>query len=122
MTSCLVIDHSPALRTVARRILEEIGYKVTGAGDGMAALRACRETMPDLIFLDWNLPHMTGLEFVKALRGLPGGEHPQILYSTTEMSTKQIASAKAAGADEFVIKPFDRTQVRSKLSAIGLAA
>jgi two-component system, chemotaxis family, chemotaxis protein CheY len=113
MTTCLVVDHSPALRTVARRILEEIGYKVTGAGDGMAALRACRETMPDL---------MTGLEFVKALRGLPEGDHPQILFSTTEMNTKQIASAKAAGADTFVVKPFDRTQVRSKLSAIGLAA
>jgi len=122
MTTCLVVDHSPALRTVARRILEEIGYKVTGAGDGMAALRACRETMPDLIFLDWNLPHMTGLEFVKALRGLPEGDHPQILFSTTEMNNKQIASAREAGADTFVVKPFDRTQVRSKLSAIGLAA
>ena len=120
MTSCLVIDHSPALRTVARRILEEIGYKVTGAGDGMAALRACRETMPDLIFLDWNLPTMKGVEFVKSVRGQQDGGHPVILFATTENDATEVAHAMAAGANEYVMKPFDSFAVRNKLAEIGV--
>ena len=80
MKQCLVIDHSPALRKVARRILEEMQYQVVEAEDGLAALRACREAMPDLIFLDWHLPHMTGLEFVKTLRGQPDGARPRLLF------------------------------------------
>src|SRR5262249_12166981 len=122
MKNCLVVDHSPALRKVARRILEEMQYKVTEAEDGMAGLRFCREAMPDLIFLDWHLPHMTGLEFVKSLRALAGGAGPRILFCTAELNKGEIAAAMAAGANEFVLKPFDRNQIRSKLAAIGLAA
>lgn len=118
MKNCLVIDHSPALRKVARRILEEMQYAVLEAEDGMAALRACRETMPDLVFLDWNLPHMTGVEFVRTLRGLPGGGRPRILFCASEINKAEIAGALAAGANEFLLKPFDRTQIRTKLTAL----
>jgi two-component system chemotaxis response regulator CheY len=118
MKTCLVIDHSPALRTVARRILEEAQYKVNEAADGMAALAACRQAMPDLVFLDWNMPHMPGVEFVKTLRSLAGGARPRILFCTTELDKAEIAAAIAAGADEFLLKPFDRGQVRSKLAAL----
>ncbi len=100
MKSCLVVDHSPALRTVARRILEEIPYTVSEAPDGLAALRACRAAMPDLIFMDWNLPHMTGVEFVRTLRSLPDGARPRILFSTVELDRAEIAAALAAGANE----------------------
>ena len=118
MKHCLVVDHSPALRKVARGILEELQYEVIDAEDGMAALRACREAMPDLVFLDWNLPHMTGLEFVRTLRSLPGGAGPRILFCTSEINKAEIAGAIAAGANEFLLKPFDRAQIRTKLTAL----
>jgi len=109
------------IRTVARRILEELQYSVGEAEDGMEALRACREKMPDLIFLDWNLPTMKGLEFVKSVRGQQEGGHPVILFCTTESNPAEIASAMAAGANEYVMKPFDGSAVRAKLADIGVA-
>jgi len=118
MKTCLVIDDSPALRTVARRILEELQFAVSEAEDGMAGLRACRENMPDLVFLDWNMPHMKGVEFVKGLRGQQYGDHPRILFCTTEHDKNEIANAIAAGANEFVMKPYDRTQIRAKLAML----
>ena len=69
MKYCLVVDDSRVIRIVARRIMEELQYSVEEAEDGMAALRAVRDKMPDLIFLDWNLPTMKGVEFVKSVRG-----------------------------------------------------
>lgn len=122
MKHCLVVDHSPALRTVARRILEGMEYSVTEAADGVTALAACRKSMPDLVFLDWNLPHMTGIEFIKTLRSQPNGAHARILFCNSELNKGQVAAAMAAGANEFILKPFDPAQVRSKLTAIGLAA
>src|ERR1700761_5012451 len=101
MKHCLVVDHSPALRRVARSILEEMQYQGSDAPDGEAALHACREAMPDLIFLDWHLPHMTGLEFVRTLRALPGGTGPRILFCASEINKAEIAKAMAAGANEF---------------------
>jgi two-component system chemotaxis response regulator CheY len=86
----------------------------------MGALRACREKMPDLIFLDWNLPTMKGLEFVKSVRGQQDGGRPVILFCTTENDTGEIASAMAAGANEFILKPFDGIAIKSKLADIGV--
>ena len=122
MKSCLVIDDSRVIRTVARRIMEDLHYSVTEAEDGIAALRACREKMPDLIFLDWNLPTMKGMEFVKSLRGQPGGHHPFILFCTTENDAGEIAQARAAGANECILKPFDQTAVRARLTEVGVLA
>lgn len=121
MKHCLVVDDSRAIRTVARRILEDLSYSVEEAEDGMTGLRACREKMPDLIFLDWNLPSMKGLEFVKSVRGQQLGSHPVILFCTTESDPAEIANALAAGANEFVMKPFDGNVVRAKLANIGVA-
>ncbi|HWM60775.1 MAG TPA: response regulator [Rhizomicrobium sp.] len=121
MKHCLVVDDSRVIRTVARRILEELSYCVDEAEDGMTGLRACREKMPDLIFLDWNLPSMKGVEFVKSVRGQQDGAHPVILFCTTESDPAEIASAMAAGANEYVMKPFDGSVVRAKLTDIGVA-
>jgi two-component system chemotaxis response regulator CheY len=87
--------------------------------DGMAGLRACREKMPDLIFLDWNLPRMKGVDFVKSVRGQHDGDHPVILFSTIESDPAEVAMAVAAGANECVVKPFDGDIMRAKLAGIG---
>lgn len=120
MKYCLVVDDSRVIRTVARRIMEDLRYSVDEAEDGMAALRACHEKMPDLIFLDWNLPSMKGLDFIKSVRGQHDGGHPVILFCTTESDPAEIANAMAAGANEYVLKPFDGSQVRAKLADIGV--
>jgi two-component system chemotaxis response regulator CheY len=122
MKHCLVVDDSRVIRTVARRIIEELRYSVEEAEDGTAALRSCREKMPDLIVLDWNLPSMKGTEFVKSLRGHDGGRHPFILFCTTENDAGEIAQARAAGANDCILKPFDRAAVRAKLAEVGLIA
>jgi two-component system, chemotaxis family, chemotaxis protein CheY len=122
MKNCLVVDDSRVIRTVARRILEELRYCVAEAEDGMEALRACREKMPDLIFLDWNLPSMKGLDFIKSVRGQQDGGHPVILFCTTESDPADIAAAMAAGANDYVLKPFDGAAVRAKLADIGVTA
>ena len=122
MKNCLVVDDSRVIRTVARRILEDLSYSVEEAEDGMEGLRACREKMPDLIFLDWNLPSMKGLDFVKSVRGQADGGHPVILFGTTESDPADIAAAMAAGANEYVLKPFDGAAVRAKLADIGVMA
>ena len=121
MKTCLIVDDSRVVRTVARRILEELDYSVAEAEDAVAGLRACRENMPDLIFLDWNLPQMKGVDFVKNVRGQDEGARPVILFCTTESDPAEVASAVAAGANDYVIKPFDGESVRTKLALIGLA-
>lgn len=120
MKHCLVVDDSRVIRAVARRIMEELSYSVEEAENGMAGLRACRGKMPDLIFLDWNLPSMKGVEFIKSVRGQQEGGHPVILFYTTESNPAEIASAMAAGANEYVMKPFDGGAVRAKLADIGV--
>ena len=116
MKHCLIVDDSRVIRTVARRILEELHFTVDEAEDGMPALRACREQMPDLIFLDWNMPSMKGVEFVKSLRAQPDGARPMILFCTTENDAGEIAQAVAAGANDYVMKPFDREALCAKLA------
>lgn len=120
MKHCLIVDDSRVVRTVARRILENLSYSVDEVEDGMEGLRACREKMPDLIFLDWNLPEMKGLEFIKSVRGQQEGGHPVILFSATERDPDEVASAFAAGANELVQKPFDISLVRAKLESVGV--
>lgn len=110
------------MRAVARRIIEDLRYSVDEAEDGAGALRACREKMPDLILLDWNMPSMKGMEFVRSLRGQPGGHHPFILFCTTENDAGEIAHARAAGADECVLKPYDHDAIRAKLASVGVIA
>ncbi|HXR94850.1 MAG TPA: response regulator [Rhizomicrobium sp.] len=118
MKNCLVVDDSRVMRTVARRIFEELQFAIGEAEDGMGALDACREKMPDLIFLDWDLPSMPAVEFVKSLRGQQNGQRPVILFATTENDAGEIAHALAAGANDFILKPFDRASLRAKLAEI----
>jgi two-component system, chemotaxis family, chemotaxis protein CheY len=114
MKSCLVVDDSAVIRKVARRILEELDYIVEEAEDGQEAMDKCRAEMPDAILLDWNMPVMTGLEFLKLLRAFIGGEKPRVVYCTTENDVGAIALALKAGASDYMLKPFDRTLLEAK--------
>ncbi len=119
MKNCLVVEDSRVMRTVARRIFEELQFETGEAEDGMGGLRACHDKMPDVIFLDWNLPSMPGLEFLKSVRGQQNGAHPVILFATTENDADEIAAAIAAGADDYIMKPYDRAALRTKLVELG---
>jgi len=114
MKTCLIVDDSTVIRKVARRILEEIGFEVDEAEDGKEAFEKCAKNMPDTILLDWNMPVMSGLEFLKKLRSYVGGEMPKIVFCTTENDIGHIAMALKAGADEYMMKPFDREILEGK--------
>ena len=120
MKTCLVVDDSSVVRKVARRILEDMEFTVEEAVDGREALDKCRAAMPQSIFLDWNMPVMDGLEFLKALRAEPGGKNPKVVFCTTENDVAHIAKAMRAGADEYIMKPFDRGIVEAKFHEVGL--
>lgn len=120
MKTCLVVDDSSVIRKVARRILEDLQFEVLEAEDGQQALEKCREAMPDSIFLDWNMPVMDGLEFLKALRAEEGGAEPKVVFCTTENDVAHIAKAMRAGANEYIMKPFDREIVEAKFAEVGL--
>lgn len=119
MKTCLVVDDSRVIRKVARRMLEEIGFQVDEAGDGQQALDHCAAGLPYFILLDWNMPVMNGLEFLKALRALPGGDAPIVVFCTTENDLDHIQAALEAGASEYIMKPFDREILEAKLSSVG---
>ena len=121
MKSCLVVDASRVIRTVACRILESLQFHALEAGDGNSALAACRRNMPDLILLDWSMPDMGGIEFIRNLRRENGGERPVIVFCTIENNADQITHALAAGAAEYVVKPFDRDTIAAKIAQVGLA-
>ena len=120
MKQILVVDDSAVIRKIARRILDSMRFSTTEANDGREALDACGATMPDGILLDWNMPIMDGFEFLTQLRRMPGGSKPKVVFCTTENDVSQIARAMHAGADEYIMQPFDRQIVRSKYKQIGL--
>src|ERR1700684_2879378 len=107
MRTCLVVDDRRVIRKVARRIREEIGYEIAEAADGMEALAWCRAAMPDAILLDWNMPVMNRIEFLRQLGAEPGGEGPVVSFSTVETDIAHIGEALDAGANEYIMKPFD---------------
>ncbi|MFC0634260.1 response regulator [Brevundimonas balnearis] len=119
--TCLIVDDSRIIRKVARRIVEGLGFEVDEAADGAEALSFCAAASPDVILLDWNMPVMDGLTFVRRLRDLPG-PMPKVLFCTIETDPSRIAEALEAGADDYVMKPFDGEILQSKLAEIGAVA
>lgn len=119
MTDFLVADASSVIRKVARRILEDLGFTVREAEDAGHALDLCREAMPDMALIDWNMPGLAGIELIAAIRELPGGGSPRILFLASEADVAKIARAMRAGADDYMLKPFDRNSVEAKLREMG---
>ena len=120
MRTCLVVDDSSVIRKVARRILEGLDFQIIEAEDGEKALDACKRAMPEAVLLDWNMPVMDGFDFLKELRKLPGGKDPKVVFCTTENDIAHIAKAMRAGADEYIMKPFDRDIMEAKFQEVGL--
>ncbi len=120
MKTCLVVDNSKMIRRVAGRILADLKFNAEEAGNGQEALSHCRANMPDAILLDWNMPVMDGLTFLKSLRLEPNGSQPVVLFCTAERDISKIAEALDAGADEYIMKPFDSDIVASKFLQAGL--
>ncbi len=120
MKHCLVVDDSSVVRKVARRIFEGFDFTVSEAEDGGQALEMCRRNMPDMILLDWHLPAMEGIDVLANLRKLERGRQPKVLFCVSEADVAQIAKALRAGADEYILKPFDRALVEAKLHEVGM--
>ena len=121
MRSCLVVDDSKVIRKVARHILETLQFIVDEAEDGQQALTRSGESMPDVVLLDRNMPVMSGMDFLKNLRQADFPRQPKVVFCTTENDLAHIRAAIDAGADEYVMKPFDRETLESKLQIVGVA-
>ena len=120
MKSCLIVDDSKVIRMVARKILQELEFETVEAADGKQALDACTSKMPDAVLLDWNMPVMIGIEFLRELRALPDGGGPIVVFCTTENDIQHIQEAIEAGANEYIMKPFDSEIIQAKFTQVGL--
>jgi two-component system, chemotaxis family, chemotaxis protein CheY len=117
MWHVLVTDDSAVVRKIARRALESAILRVSEAPDVRQALTACSISMPDGILVDAGMPMPGGIEFVKQLRRMQSGNRPSVILCLNENDAGQIARAIRAGADDFMLKPFDASHVRSKFAA-----
>ena len=116
----MVIDDSPVIRKVARRILEGMGYVVSEAVDGVDALEKCVHNMPDAIMVDWDMPRMDGVEFIEALRTREEADNTKILFCTSEVMVTEMMKAKRAGCQGYMLKPYTRDTLQQKLAEIGI--
>lgn len=123
MPTALVVDDSRAMRIMLSRQLIELGYTVDGAANGLEALALLASGGPrNLAVVDWNMPELNGLQFIEAVRADPRYAGMRLLVVTSEAELARMASALAAGADEYLMKPFARESLAGKLELIGLAA
>lgn len=120
MKSCLIVDDSRVVRKVAKRIVEDLGFACEEAENGQMAYDYCQGQIPDAIILDWNMPIMSGIEFLEKLREMDGGDAPVVVFCTTENDMAHIQRALNAGASEYIMKPFDSEIIESKFIQIGL--
>lgn len=117
----LVIDDSRAIRSILGNILKDLGFEVSDAKHGVEALEKLRELGPhDVALVDWNMPEMNGLEFVKCVRANQDLQSMVLMMVTTETETSQMMAALDAGANEYVMKPFTKEVILDKLCLLGL--
>lgn len=120
--SCLIVDDSAVIREIAIRIISDLGLASSGADAAAAALEACRANKIDAVLLDWDLPSMGALDFLRGAAALEPEQKPAIILCATENDPQQFSLAKAAGAAHYVLKPFDKETLAAKLQEIGLLA
>ena len=108
---------------ILRKIVQSVGYETEEAGDGREALEVLEKSWPvDLALVDWNMPEMNGLELVQAVRSRPEYASMQVMMVTTEAELERMQTALDAGANEYLMKPFDREALLQKLAVLGLDA
>ncbi len=120
MRTCLVVDDSSVIRKVARRIWRASTSRFSKPRTVRRRWRPASAALPDAVLLDWNMPVMDGYEFLGHLRRMPGGDQPKVVFCTTENDVAHIARALHAGANEYIMKPFDKDIVTAKFQEVGL--
>jgi two-component system chemotaxis response regulator CheY len=119
----LIIDDSRAMRRILARLMKDAGFETFEAGNGREALDVLGAHLPiDIALVDWNMPVMDGLEFVRAVRAVSTYDAVRLLMVTTESESARIELALGAGANEYILKPFDGEAIRSKLELLGIGA
>ena len=118
----LIVDDAKVVRVALGRIMNQLGFETVDAADGQQALdQMAANPDVDVVMLDWNMPVMNGYDFLVALRAMPEhASNPKVIMVTTETGMPSMLKALAAGADEYVMKPFDKEMILSKLEIVGL--
>lgn len=117
MNRCLIVDDSSVIRKVARHILEASRFQVSEAENGEAAIAEFRKIpAPDVVLLDWHLPVVGAIDVIKRIRAVSAGRHARIIYCTTDNDPEDISKAFAAGANDYLMKPFTRDELLAKIS------
>ena len=122
MKLCLVIDDSKIVRKIAKCLLNNLGYDVQEAENGQQALEQCQAKMPDVILLDWHMPLMDGHEFLALFSRAFSNKKPHIVYATTDLDPTDISKAIGAGADDYILKPYDEASFEAKFGKIPAVA
>lgn len=120
MTYCLIVDDSKIARKFSARILTDLGIEIGEAENGQIALEKCKERKPDVILLDWNMPVMNGFEFAQAFREIDEYKGIVVIFCTTENEISKIQQAVQAGANEYIMKPYDSEILKDKLVQTGI--
>ncbi|MEL6877912.1 MAG: response regulator [Pseudomonadota bacterium] len=115
---CLIVDDSRVIRKVSSKIAKSLGYVPIEAENGEEALARCKKSMPHLVLTDWQMPEMDGIEFVRQLRAIPTPKAPTIVFCTSKGDASDIHEGIGAGADDYIVKPFDEPALRAKLEKI----
>ena len=113
---CLIVDDSDVVRKVMRVIVEDLGFTVEDAANTADAMVRCRPKVPQLVVLDWHIPGSSSFDFLATLRSMPGGRDIKVLYVATNNDPAEIGRAIAAGANDYMIKPFRRVQLEAKIA------
>ena len=116
---CLIVDDSRVIRKVASKIAKSLGFIPVEAQDGAEALARCKRSMPKLVLTDWEMPEMDGLEFVTQLRAIPTPKAPTVIFCTSKGTAADVHKGIKAGADDYIVKPFDEAALRAKLDRLG---
>jgi two-component system chemotaxis response regulator CheY len=119
----LIVDDSRAMRMILGKILKEIGFEIVEAAHGLDALGKLRAmgSVPEVMLVDWNMPEMNGFDFVLAVRAESAWSGSRIMMVTTESDLGNVTRALGAGADEYMMKPFNKESVVEKLGMLGIA-
>lgn len=122
MKTCLIVEDSPLIREITARLVRDLGFSPREAARAIEGVMECKHATPDVVLLDWDLPQMEALEFLKGVAELPPESRPTIVLCATEHDQQQFTLAKAAGAAHVLMKPYDGRLIAEKLAEIGLIA